>query len=304
MYIKQSRTRHFFVLMALLFTVQTLSAGEFPPIQFDLEQNPSQFVQAKINQEPWVWRLFPDGLIYPSYLAGVNESRLGGVWNKDKDLNWIWDITLGGRAPILRYGNRSAVYPEGFQFDLEGSAHIRLDMEHNRDMDAGDFRFGTPISYGNKIWQVRTGYYHVSSHLGDERILRTGDQRINYVRESWILGYSYKPTAATKVYAEVDVAFWTGEATEPWHFLFGAEYSKPYPSGDIWGSPFAAVNVMLLQEHNYDGNITVQAGWQWRGQRNQLFRVGVQYFGGVSEQYEYINRWREQKVGLGLWYDF
>jgi hypothetical protein len=293
-------------------TTQTL-----PPLWFDSHtelQLPSRNVSSDRvamqtwENQPWTWQLFPASLIYPSYLAGVNESRFGGVWNHDEDLGWIWDITLGGRAPLLRYGNRSVLFPEGFQLDLEGSAHIRLDLENRMDMDAQDFRFGFPISYGNKIWQLRTGYYHVSSHMGDERILRLQQQgidpkRLNYVRESLIFGFSYRLRPNIKLYAEADYAFWLGERTRPWHFLFGAEYSSLYPTNEFWGKPFAAVNIMLLQEHQYDGNITIQAGWQWRSANNQLFRIGIQYFSGISEQYEHLAN-REHKIGIGLWYDF
>ncbi|MDR1270736.1 MAG: DUF1207 domain-containing protein [Planctomycetaceae bacterium] len=290
-----------------------------PPLWFDshsdvsisripsISVSDSVTMQTRENQ-PWTWQLFPASLIYPSYLAGVNESRLGSVWNHDKDLGWIWDITLGGRAPIVRYGNRSVLFPEGFQMDFEGSVHLRLDLENQMDMDAQDFRFGIPFSYGNKIWQVRTGYYHVSSHMGDERILRLQNQgidpqRLNYVREALILGFSYRLRPSIKLYAEADYAFWLGERTSPWHFQFGAEWSSLYPTNEFWGKPFAAVNIMLLQERQYDGNITIQAGWQWRGTHNQLLRFGVQYFGGVSEQYEHLSK-REHKIGIGLWYDF
>ncbi|MDR2756908.1 MAG: DUF1207 domain-containing protein [Planctomycetaceae bacterium] len=260
------------------------------------------------KNQAWTLQLFPSSLIYPSYLAGVNESRMGGVWNYDDDLHWMWDITLGGRIPAIRYGSRSTLFPEGFQLDLEGSAHIRLDLENQMDMDAQDFRFGFPISYGNKIWQVRTGYYHVSSHMGDERILRLQNQgidpqRLNYVRESLILGFSYRLRPSVKLYAEADYAYWLGERTRPWHFQFGAEWSSLYPTNEFWGKPFAAVNIGLLQERQYDGNITIQAGWQWRSAHNQLFRLGIQYFGGVSEQYEHLAK-REHKIGIGVWYDF
>ena len=268
--------------------------------------------------------MFPNGFIYPTYLAGVYESRLGGAWNYDENLNWVWDITLGGRAPLLRYGNRSELFPEGWQLDMEGSVHLRLHLRESMDMEANDFRFGLPLSYGTKIWQIRTGYYHVSSHMGDERILRhynsgdpaMGDRggvmgtryysayRINYYREAWFLGYAYRPTPNTRLYAEADYAMMRGELTQPWHFQFGAEYSPLYPARGGWGTPFAAINARLLQEHDFDGNITVQTGWQWRGSRNQLFRIGIQYFGGVSEQYEFIAYHREQKIGIGVWYDF
>ncbi|MCL2743482.1 MAG: DUF1207 domain-containing protein [Planctomycetaceae bacterium] len=264
--------------------------------------------QPGIVVQPHAWRMFPDGFIYPNYLAGVNESRLASVFNNDRDIDNIWDITLGGRFGLLRYGNKNPFFPEGFQIDIEGSSHLRLDFENDRDVDAADFRAGMPLTFGNAIWQFKTGYYHVSSHLGDERILRlqaagVPHNRINYVREAWLLGASYRFHPSFRLYAEADYAFCTGEQTRPWHFQFGMEYSPVYPANYGRGTPFAAVNVLLLQEHNYDGSICFQAGWQWKGHRNQILRLGFQYFGGVSEQYEHIAK-REHKVGFGIWYDF
>jgi len=259
----------------------------------------------------WNWQLFPDGKMYPAYLAGANESRLGSVWNKDDDLGWIWDITLGGQMPLLRYGTRNSALPEGFQLDLEGSVHLRLDIDRARDMDASDYHFGIPISFATKQWQFKTGYYHVSSHLGDERILRLQQEerpfpygRTNYVREAWIFGVAFRPHQDVRLYAEADLAFWLGEDTKPWQFQFGAEYSPIAPGGGWGGRPFAAIHTRLVQERNYDGNLCVQCGWQWRGPRNQVLRIGLQYFTGISEQYEYLYTKRENKLGLGLWLDF
>ena len=276
-----------------------------------------------IQTENWTWQMFPQGFIYPTYLAAV-QNRLDGVWNYDKDLDWMWDITLGGRAPLIRYGNRSALYPEGWQLDMEGSVHLRLHMRECMDMEANDFRFGLPISYGNKIWQIRTGYYHVSSHIGDERIIRSfpngdpaipnniyglgtrndSDYRLNYYREALLFSYAFRPTPNTRIYGEIDYAVMLGTRTKPWHFQFGAEYSSRHPARGGWGTPFAAINARLMQEHNFDGNFTVQTGWQWRGSRNELFRLGLQYFAGVSDQYEFISGPREHKAGIGVWYDF
>ena len=44
-------------------------------------------------------------------------------------------------------------------------------------------------------------------------------------------------------------------------------------------------------------------GWQSRGLTGHLFRLGVQYFTGPSDQYQFFCR-NENKVGIGLWYDF
>ena len=304
-------------ILAATIASGMLFAEDFPPIRLTPEMppllcNPDPRFNENVQTESWTWQLYPDGFIYPNYLAAT-QHRLDCAWNYDKNLDWIWDITLGGRAPILRYGNRSPLFPEGWQFDLEGSVHLRLHLIERMDMEANDFRFGLPFSYGNKVWQIRTGYAHVSSHMGDERMLRMGDsyvskgvdpERLNYFREAWLLGYSYRLTENMRVYAEIDYAFILGEWTSPWHFQFGAEYSPRYPARGGWGTPFAAVNARLMQEHNFDGNYTAQLGWQWRGSHNQLFRVGVQYFAGVSDQYEFIADRREHKIGIGTWYDF
>jgi hypothetical protein len=150
------------VALAMILCSGILCAGDLPPVRLGAE-SPSTLCESSairnvsIQTECWNWQLFPDGFIYPTYLAAV-QNRLDGVWNYDQDEGWIWDITLGGRAPLLRYGNKSQIFPEVWQLDLEGSVHLRLHMENCMDMDANDFRFGLPISYGTKIWQFRTGY--------------------------------------------------------------------------------------------------------------------------------------------------
>ncbi len=265
--------------------------------------------KAVYRPESWSWQLFPNELMFPAFLAGVHETRLSSIWNWDRDQNRMWDSTLGGRVPFLRYGNKTPLQPRGWQLDIEGAVHLRLDPEHTTDMDANDFRFGFPISYGTDTQQIRFGYYHVSSHLGDERMMRLNEMgvphsRINYYREALIFGYAYKPCPDIRLYFEADFAVKAGECTKRWHFQFGTEYSPRIRPGDSHGSPFAAINVRLMEERHFDGNLTAQLGWQWRGNRNQLFRFGAQYFAGISEQYEHINGPREHKVGIGFWYDF
>lgn len=253
--------------------------------------------------EPWHWQVLPDGLIYRSYLAGMKESRFASMWVKEKDHGWLWDVALGGRVAILRYGTNNCYQPEGWELDIEGAGLPRLDLENDRDLMSSDFRFGVPLTYGTKQWQYKFAYYHLSSHLGDEHMIRTGDTRINYVRDSLVLGVSYQWTDTIRLYGEAAWAFYTGEKTKPWEFQFGAEYSPLYPSGGLHGAPFFAINGHLREEVDYGGNVTVQTGWQWRGPSNHLFRMGLQYFAGMSEQYEFYDDY-ESKIGLGLWYDY
>jgi hypothetical protein len=119
-------------------------------------------------RDDWSWQILPDGLIYKSYLASVKESRLSTyVFDVDGD-GILWDSTLGGRVGLLRYGTDEAAWPQGWQWDLEGSGQVRLDPDVERDLRSADFRAGTGLTYGYSRHRVRAGYFHISSHAGDE----------------------------------------------------------------------------------------------------------------------------------------
>lgn len=256
------------------------------------------------KDEHWCHQVLPDGLIYRSYLAGIKEPRFAGQWVHDVDHGWMWDITLGGRVGILRYGTTSVDHPEGWQIDIEGAGMPRLDLEQaDRDLMAADFRFGVPLTYGRGNYQTKLAYYHLSSHLGDEYMVRNNTLlRRNYSRDVIVWGHSVFLTEDIRLYGEAGFAFNYDGGSEPWEFQFGADYS-PVKSTGHWGAPFVAINGYLRQEFDYGGNLVVQTGWQWRGYSGHLFRIGMHYFQGMSDQWEFYDQY-EDKLGFGIWYDF
>ena len=58
-----------------------------------------------------------------------------------------------------------------------------------------------------------------------------------------------------------------------------------------------------IRRTDFGGNLNLEAGWQWRGRSGHVFRIGVQYFNGMSDNAQFYNRF-EQYVGFGLWYDY
>jgi hypothetical protein len=257
------------------------------------------------SNEAWSWQLLPSGLMYKSYLAGNREPRMGSQIVRESNHGWLWDATVGGRVGILRYGTENDLWPQGWQLDIEGAAFPRLDLEHEEDLISADFRGGLLSTTRQGPWETKFGYYHLSSHLGDEYMIRypsTLATRINYSRDSLIAGLAVHPHPSIRLYSEAGWAFHDDGGAKPWEFQFGAEFSSNEPTG-IGGAPFFAVNAHLRQENDFGGNLTVQTGWQWRGRTGHLLRTGVQYFNGMSDQYQFFNRFEEQ-VGFGLWYDY
>jgi hypothetical protein len=210
-------------------------------------------------------------------------------------------VTLGGHVGILRYGTTDAFWPEGVQLDLEGAAFPR--MTGDLLVVGCDYRFGIPLTFREGMWEGKFGYYHYCSHIADEFLLENPNfDRINYLRDSMILGGAMRPLPDWRLYAEVAWAFRTDAGAKPWETQFGAEFSPAQPTG-FRGTPFAAVNGHLRQEVAWGGSVTAQAGWQWRGQTGRLMRLGMTYFNGKSEQFQFFRN-HEELLGAGLWYDY
>lgn len=254
---------------------------------------------------PWTWQVVPSGLIYRSYLAGPRESRLASIynWNIGNSSTRVWDFTLGGHVGLLRFGTPEGPRPGGFQLDVDAAAFPRLDGS-NFDMIATDYRGGFPLTFGYGPWEAKAGYYHTSSHLGDEFLINNpGYPRINYVRDEIVVGLAYRIVPALRLYGDAGYAFHRDGGAEPWAFNVGAEFSQLAPTG-LRGSPFVAVNGHIRQEVSWGGSLSAQAGWQWRGYGpGHLMRVGVNYFNGITEQYS-LGDMFEQLVGIGAWYDY
>lgn len=249
------------------------------------------------------WQLLPEGLIYRPYLAGVKESRLSCVWNYDNGNGRIWDINLGGQVPLVRYGTVGGRRPTGFQISMEGAGQVRLDWDEDGDVEATDYRFGVPITWGDEVRQTKFAFYHLSSHLGDEFLLKNfGFPRLNYSENVLVLGQSLQIVDDWRVYAEagygVDV-----EIAEPWEFQFGLEWAPETWTG-FRGAPFAAFNGYLREEVDFGGNAVAQVGWAWRrDEASGLLRMGLQYYTGKNQQFSLFDD-SEQKYGFGIWYDY
>lgn len=268
-----------------------------------LAADPTQTASSQMG-----FQLLPAGLIYHSYLAGPKESRIQAVWLKDRNGKLNWETQLGGRVGILRFGEFTAINPNGWQLDVEGAGQARVLPEVESDLEAADFRVGVVSTWRSGIWSTKTGYYHLSAHLGDEFLIKNpGFTRLNYVRDAMIFGLSrdlfWKGRPDFRLYGESAYAF-NHEVGRPWEFQTGIEYS-PLVFNGLRGSPFWAVNGSFREDRQWDAaGISISSGWQWRSPTtNQRFRVGLQYYSGDSLQWSFPGQ-KEDLFGVGMWLDY
>lgn len=257
----------------------------------------------QLFEEAPQWQVMPEGLMYKAYLAGEKESRMKGVWMGGTGREGaIWETALGGHVGVLRYGNTDAINPEGWQLDLEGAALPRVDMAHEDDLEAVDFRAGFLSTWRYGVNAYKVGYYHLSSHVGDEFLIRyPGYHRLNYVRDSFIIGWTRHLTPDVQLYGEIAYAFNYEDGAKPLELQYGIQYS-PMVFG-LHGAPFAAINGHTRQDFGYITSVNIEAGWQWRGYSNHTYRIGGQYYNGPALQWSFAGQ-TEHLVGGGMWMDY
>ncbi len=256
------------------------------------------------HAKPFEWYCLPEGLLWRSYLAGPQEPRISTVLFGDTDSGKFWDATLGGRVGLLRYGTPGARNARGWQWDLEGAVITRLDLGHAEDVESADYRFGTEITAAEGNWSAKFGYFHISSHLGDEFMIRNpGFSRINYVIESLVGGLGYTVSDEVRLYGETAYAYHVAGGADRWQIQGGVEYS-PITTYLPCGAPFAAINLDFRQSVDFDPTMNLQTGWQWKSiDSGRSLRLGLEYFHGRSSQFQFFQR-REEHWGCGAWFDY
>ena len=133
----------------------------------------------------------PDASITPgadlSFLSGRRPGTAdGGVWNNDYREGWMGHalarVASCVMAPPTQFGRKDGL--------IWKELHSLAWMEHNEDLVATDYRVGVPLTYGTERFQTKLAFYHLSSHLGDEYMVRHHTLRINYSRNALVWGNS------------------------------------------------------------------------------------------------------------------
>ena len=276
--------------------------GPVPGKKLITELPPEQlFVEGQIRT-PWKWHFLPQGVLYPTYWASAPEPRMATHLIQLEGQGTQVDSHIGGRIALLKFGPVDDT--QGFQLDLRGGAKLRQNMDQNLDVDATDYRFDILGTWAYGKHRFKAGFYHVSSHVGDDFLIRNPGFVVRaFLRDTAVFGYSYNPTPELRLYAEVGYAFQRA-FSQPLEFQFGADYGPYAPTGPK-GAPFAAFNVHLREELDFGGNIALQAGWAWRGEYlyQGILRTGLYYYNGGSSQFSFYDQ-QEQQIGMGLWYDY
>lgn len=250
--------------------------------------------------------LFPEEAIYPVYIADPLRPTFNAqkqayahsnIANTGDDR---FDLKLG--ANLLLY--ESEILNRPWQLILLGGFHAQFDNSQSQDNIGWDGIYGFHFAIRqNQHLAWRIGIKHISAHIGDELIERTGRSRIGYTRQELRVGLAWSPPINTTLYSEAAYAYDLRNEVlqKPWRVQLGAQYQSP---GKYWRNQinwYSAVDLSAYEENNWDINTTVQIGLGARsGPHN--WRLGLELYDGRSQLGEFFQD-DERYASLGLWFD-
>lgn len=254
-------------------------------------------------------QLFPQQHIYPHYTADPLRSTFSAQ-TQFYDHTTIadtsrrrFDLKIGGELLLVGSPVFSAS-ASGWQVMIDAGFHGQFDADHSEDNIGWDGIYGMYFTRRlNPAWAWRFGMKHISSHVGDELMERTGRTRIGYTRQELRAGVAWSPMTHHTFYFDAGHGhdLRNKELQKPWRAQVGAEYENPQMLWQGQAGWYGAINVSSYEENDWDLNTSVQLGLLSR-REERTWRLGLEFYHGRAQLGEFFQD-HEQYLGLGLWID-
>lgn len=251
-------------------------------------------------------RFFPEVGTYPIYIA----DPLRPTFNAQLQSYASSSIANTGTNRFdLKVGTNLLVYEteihnQPWQLVLLAGFHGQFDNEHAQDNIGWDGIYGFHLAVRtNQQLAWRIGIKHISAHIGDELIERTGHLRIGYTRQEIRAGLAWSPQETTTFYTEAGYAYDLRNEVlqKPWRVQLGTQYQSPEKFWKERLNWYSAMDLSAYEENKWDINTTLQFGFIAKSGPHS-WRLGLEFYNGRSQLGEFFQD-RERYLSLGLWFD-
>lgn len=179
--------------------------------------------------------------------------------------------------------------------EVAGGAFSRFDLQgHGNEFLEVHFRAGLRLRARYRGLEARLELYHVSSHLGDELLERTGRDPISTSREGVELLASARPVGGLRLYGGPGLVVRSTAGLDPGSLRAGAEWR---PGTLRWGPfrPYASGEMFAWEEVGWQPTASAEAGLAF-GRRYRLALI----LGAGPSRAEQFLRQDEQLWGLSF----
>ena len=200
---------------------------------------------------------------------------------------------LGGPAPF------DGRWQVNFQAGVFGLFDLDAD---SMDLINADYFVGIPVSLRIDDFSAQARIFHISSHLGDEFLLRSRTDRVNLSFESVDLKLSYDLDLGYRIYGGAGYLINKEPSDlDPWSTQAGVEFRAPFTFFRGLVRPIAAVDVQNRQESDWESDVSVRLGVQFESPQelSQTLQLLLEYYNGSNPNGQFYERSLEY-FGFGI----
>lgn len=249
--------------------------------------------EAEAPRRPAGWLPFPPPLASPlephTRLAPVRVSR-------GDRRRWVGLVDLGDRVALPLAGAGEGG-PVALAASVAGGVFSRFDLEGaGNELVEAHYRVGVRLRARLGRLEGRLELRHVSSHLGDEFLERTGRAPVSTSREGVELLIQGRPGPGLRVYGGPGLVVRSTEGLDAPSVRGGVEWR---PRGPRWGAfvPYASAEAFAWEELGWDPTLASEAGVAFGGGH---FRLALTAGTGPSRAEQFFREGAETLWGLSF----
>ena len=259
---------------------------------------------ASINKDSSI-TFFPRARVFPVIFLDPLECQInGGSYflspnNSDPRLYSL--VNLGFSKPIITNHNKYFAW----EFNFGAATFTQFDLIKTKrsgylaGLVNNDYKISIDYSLKKNNHTLRFRLFHVSSHLGDDYMLRhndsvPNDKSVNY--EQADLTY-LKATGNSYYYISIGEIYTKYLFRKRFSIQGGGYYtlnnSKP-------SNLFTSINIKIFAENNFSPDIRTAIGINFNRNKESMFKIWLEYYNGQLP-YSTLDYGRVNWLGLALW---
>lgn len=249
---------------------------------------------------------FPTGDIFWPLLADPKQPEFFVSTRRYRvEQEFFTTAAVGYGETFGLYRRAGARHGDGLQISLAGALFAQFDLgAPSDDLVNADYTLGFPITYRKGEQSMRLRFYHQSSHLGDEFLLRVNPERVNLSFEAIEYIYSYD-FDRLRLYGggEYMIHHEPGDL-KPLSAHGGIEYRG---QNELWnnGRWLAAMDIKSWEQHDWTPDFSVAIGSEFGPTQpgRRRVRVMLEGYRGHNPHGQFYDS-RIYYAGLGVYLGF
>lgn len=280
------------------------AAPTAPPVALGSRATEPGGKQAQIVEDLSIG-ILPGGHLFKPLIADPRWPHFGAAYHY-----YLGDPQLGGVGAVS-FGETFTLYREKlgggwWETGLQAGVFALFDLEaESKDLINADYLAAVFAGYRYDQFSAIGRFFHQSSHLGDEFLLRNRTQnRINLSFEAVDLRLSYQLLGdVLRLYGGGGYLFdQEPEDLKPGFLQWGVEFRSAWRTTAF--RPIAAADIQNREENNWHTDFSLRVGVEFEGWlASRSLQILLEYFRGHSPNGQFYRN-KIDYIGLGAHFNF